>query len=119
MSQSDSGNTFDGRIWVRDADRDRVNDMKTGDETQADVLERLLDFYEEHDPDAAPTGDAPDTEALADAVAERAADRISRPTVEVDPDAVAAALAERIDVDAADPATIAKATADEVETRLR
>ena len=117
MSQSDSGNSFDGRIWVRRADRERVNDMKEGDETQADVLERVLDFYEDHDPDAADSGErpeTPDTDALADAVAERVDVRAT-----VDPEAVAAALAERFDMDAADPATIAKETADEVERRLR
>jgi glycine/D-amino acid oxidase-like deaminating enzyme len=116
MTDAD-GNSFDGRIWVRDADRERVNDMKTGDETQADVLERVLDFYENHDPDA-PADTAPDTDALADAVADRAADRISRPSVEVDPDAVADALADAV-AECVDPATIAKKTADEVETRLR
>src|SRR6056297_2043282 len=117
MSQSDSGNSFDGRIWVRDADRERVNDMKEGDETQADVLERVLDFYEDHDPDAADAGErpeAPDTDALADAVAERVDVRAT-----VDPEAVAAALAERVETGSADPAQIAKQTADEVERRLR
>jgi hypothetical protein len=114
MSQSDSGNSFDGRIWVRQADRERVNDMKTGDETQADVLERVLDFYEDHDPDAAETHVMRDVDALAAAVA----DRVDA-TASVDPDAVAAALAGRIDTGDADAATIAKATADEVERRLR
>jgi len=124
----DDGNSYDGRIWCRDDDRDRVNDLKRGGETQADVLERVLDFYDEHDPSdasGANAAHAADVDALADAVAERVdaladavAERVSV-TAEVDPDAVAAALAERIDVDGADPATIAKATADEVETRLR
>ena len=113
----DDGNSYDGRIWCRDEDRDRVNELKRGGETQADVLERVLDFYDEHDPSDAPSENVDhgaDVDALADAVAERVT-----ATTEVDPDAVAAALAERIDMDGADPATIAKATADEVETRLR
>jgi len=117
MSQSDSGNSFDGRIWVRQADRERVNDMKTGDETQADVLERVLDFYENHDPDATDSGgrrETPDVDALAEGVAERL-----EVTASVDPEAVGAALAERIDTGSADPAQIAKQTADEVERRLR
>ena len=117
MSQTDSGNSFDGRIWVRQADRERVNDMKTGDETQADVLERVLDFYEDHDPEAADTTEratTPDVDALAEGVAERL-----EVTASVDPEAVGAALAERIDTGSADPAQIAKQTADEVERRLR
>jgi len=116
MSQSDSGNSFDGRIWVRRADRERVNDMKEGDETQADVLERVLDFYEDHDPegDTAERATTPDVDALAEGVAERL-----EVTASVDPEAVGAALAERIDTGSADPAQIAKQTADEVERRLR
>ena len=117
MSDADTGNSFDGRIWVRQADRERVNDMKAGGETQADVLERVLDFYEQHDPDAADSDarpEAPDTDALADAVAERVDVRAT-----VDPEAVAAALAERVETGSADPAQIAKQTADEVERRLR
>jgi hypothetical protein len=116
MSQSDSGNSFDGRIWVRQADRERVNDMKTGDETQADVLERVLDFYEDHDPETADADEhpeTPDTDALADAVAERVTGK------SLNPDVLADALAERIDTGSADPAQIAKQTADEVERRLR
>ena len=93
----DDGNSYDGRIWCRDEDRDRVNDLKRGGETQADVLERVLDFYDEHDPSDAPSGNAdhgPDVDALADAVAER----INTGT---------------------DTAAIANATASEVESRLR
>ena len=117
MPQSDTGNSFDGRIYVREADRERVNDLKTSGETQADVLARLLDFYEDHDPDAADATErpeTPDTDALADAVAERVDVRAT-----VDPEAVAAALAERVETGEADPAQIAKQTADEVERRLR
>jgi len=116
MSQTDSGNSFDGRIWVRQADRERVNDMKTGDETQADVLERVLDFYEDHDPegDTAERATTPDVDALAEGVAERL-----EVTASVDPEAVGAALAERVETGSADPAQIAKQTADEVERRLR
>jgi hypothetical protein len=116
MSDADTGNSFDGRIWVRQADRERVNDMKTGDETQADVLERVLDFYEDHDPEADATERAttPDVDALAEGVAERL-----EVTASVDPEAVGAALAERIDTGSADPAQIAKQTADEVESRFR
>jgi len=112
----DDGNTFDGRIWVRDADRERVNDMKAGDETQADVLERVLDFYEDHDPDGADSDErteTPDTDALADAVAERITGK------SLNPDVLADALAERVETGSADPAQIAKQTADEVERRLR
>ena len=93
----DDGNSYDGRIWCRDEDRDRVNDLKRGGETQADVLERVLDFYDEHDPSDAPSGNvdhAPDVDALADA------------------------LAERINT-GTDTAAIANATASEVESRLR
>ena len=97
QTEDSGGNSFDGRIWVRDIDREWVNNHKQGGETQADVLERLIAFYEEHDPDA-PDADSIDVDAIADAVAERAADKISRPEVTVDPDAVAAALAERIDL---------------------
>ena len=70
----DDGNSYDGRIWCRDEDRDRVNDLKRGGETQADVLERVLDFYDEHDPSDAPSENVdhgPDVDALADALAER------------------------------------------------
>ena len=94
---TDDGNSYDGRIWCRDEDRDRVNDLKRGGETQADVLERVLDFYDEHDPSDAPSGNvdhAPDVDALADA------------------------LAERINT-GTDTAAIANATASEVESRLR
>ena len=93
----DDGNSYDGRIWCRDEDRDRVNDLKRGGETQADVLERVLDFYDEHDPSDAPSGNVdhgPDVDALADA------------------------LAERINT-GTDTAAIANATASEVESRLR
>ena len=93
----DDGNSYDGRIWCRDEDRDRVNDLKRGGETQADVLERVLDFYDEHDPNDAPSGNVdhgPDVDALADALAERINTRT-------------------------DTAAIANATASEVESRLR
>ena len=93
----DDGNSYDGRIWCRDEDRDRVNDLKRGGETQADVLERVLDFYDEHDPSDAPNENVdhgPDVDALADALAERINTRT-------------------------DTAAIANATASEVESRLR
>jgi len=116
MSDADTGYSFDGRIWVRRADRERVNDMKAGGETQADVLKRVLDFYEDHDPEAADADgrrETPDVDALADAVAERVTGK------SLNPDVLADALAERIDTGSADPAQIAKQTADEVERRLR
>ena len=117
---SGDGNSYDGRIWCRDEDRDRVNDLKRGGETQADVLERVLDFYDEHDPSDAPSGNVdhgPDVDALADAVADRVGPVISEVIWDtLDADELAQQTAAY--VDGADTAEIAKSTADEVAERI-
>ena len=74
QANTDDGNSFDGRIWVTREQREWVNDHKQGSDNQADVVDRLIDFYETHDPDA----DAPDLDAdeLAEKVSDRTADKV-------------------------------------------
>lgn len=92
---SDADDRTEARIWGYSDQRDRINNRKRGNETQADVLDRLLDTDDGAGADGAGGDGQSDTAAP-------------------DPDDLAAAVAGEIDSADVDAATVA----DELAARL-
>lgn len=89
MSDADAEERTEARIWGFGYQRDRINELKRGGETQADVLDRVL-FGDDEDSDDSTDAPAVDTDELAAAVAAEIG------SADVDADELADALAARL-----------------------
>lgn len=101
----------DKRVWVAPSQRDWINDHKEGSENQSDVISHLISL---HDALEAIAGDVPRNPTPEDLRDAAGTPRSGSGTEAVDTDALADALAERLEGRTIHPETLA----DSLEQRL-